>query len=472
MSKAEAREIASMCYRNLPLFGKTFFPHQIPSKTIPSFQRKIGELFLSPAEFVAIAAPRGHGKSTWGDLIYLAHELVYGEFNFAVLISDSETQSVFFLDNLRQELETNDLLNQVFFGLQGKLNEKMLVTNTGCMVLARGAGQRVRGLKWRNFRPSLILIDDLENDELVENADRRLKLRRWFYGSLMPAKSSFQTPKIRQIGTILHEDSILNRNLKSPKWKTLCFDAEVGDEEGKSLWPEALPMEKLKEIKSEYAKEGLIDAYYREYRNIPIAQENRIFRQEQFKYWTTPGELPMGMKTFLLTDHAVGTTASADASVLMAVGIASPNIYVLSYIRQFGMSPHMFINELFRMSAYWKPIKIGMPADIYQKVIVPFLMDEMLRRGVSLPIVEIKEKQKKISRIRALHPYYSSGRVFHHKGQMDELEAELLDFPAATHDDLSDTLAKITEIGTAFLKGSEGISPSYAPLEDSWRVHV
>lgn len=47
--------------------------------------------------------------------------------------------------------------------------------------ITKGAEQKIRGLKWNNKRPDLIICDDLENDEIVLNKERRAKFKRWFY---------------------------------------------------------------------------------------------------------------------------------------------------------------------------------------------------------------------------------------------------------------------------------------------------
>ena len=52
-----------------------------------------------------------------------------------------------------------------------------------------------------------MVLDDLEGDEQVMNKERREKFRNWFYGALMPALS--EKGKIRYVGTILHQDSML-----------------------------------------------------------------------------------------------------------------------------------------------------------------------------------------------------------------------------------------------------------------------
>ena len=63
------------------------------------------------------------------------------------------------------------------------------------------------------MRPGLIVGDDMENDEIVMNKDRRLKFKRWFYGALLPCLSD--RGKIRIVGTILHLDSLLENLMPS-----------------------------------------------------------------------------------------------------------------------------------------------------------------------------------------------------------------------------------------------------------------
>jgi hypothetical protein len=45
-------------------------------------------------------------------------------------------------------------------------------------IIAKGAEQRIRGRLWKGKRPNLLVCDDMEDDEQVENADRRRALLR------------------------------------------------------------------------------------------------------------------------------------------------------------------------------------------------------------------------------------------------------------------------------------------------------
>ena len=86
---------------NIELFGKFFFPHYLKNET-PAFHRELYELYEKDViKKIAIAAPRGHAKSTITDLVYLAWVICNKKANFVLLISDTYSQSVLFLDALK-----------------------------------------------------------------------------------------------------------------------------------------------------------------------------------------------------------------------------------------------------------------------------------------------------------------------------------------------------------------------------------
>ena len=95
-----------------------------------------------------------------------------------------------FLGNIKQQLSTNEDLIALFgikTGLKGvefvkdTETDVIVALEDGYMfrIMAKGAEQKLRGMNWDNTRPDLIVCDDLENDELVQNKERREKFRRW-----------------------------------------------------------------------------------------------------------------------------------------------------------------------------------------------------------------------------------------------------------------------------------------------------
>ena len=140
-------------------------------------------MYCSDHRLVGIAAPRKHAKST-----ALTHDFVLANVCFQVeshvlVVSATEELALAHLGDIAVELRDNDELRQTFgiktFQTDSK-SEIVVVCNPSkdyplgytFRIIARGAGQKLRGLKWRGRRPGLIICDDMEEDEQVENYDQ------------------------------------------------------------------------------------------------------------------------------------------------------------------------------------------------------------------------------------------------------------------------------------------------------------
>jgi hypothetical protein len=205
----------------------------------PPFHRECWELCCSDHKYVAIAAPRGHAKSTAITLGYGLATLVFRERKFMLIVSDTESQAAMFLQMMKQELTDNQELIDLF-GI--KRNDKGLVeflkdSETDIIVpfkekingvdsfriVAKGAEQKLRGMIWNGSRPDIIMCDDMENDELVMNQERRKKFKNWFNGALVPSLADRGI--IRMVGTILHSDSLLENFMPNPSDKLYSFNS-------------------------------------------------------------------------------------------------------------------------------------------------------------------------------------------------------------------------------------------------------
>lgn len=271
----------------------------------------------------AIACPRGHGKSTAmviGLPLWVALEWAsMPEFNgsrpgsrnrapYIVIVSDTLDQARSRIMDIRDELESNDALIAAYGdqtpegdrapGVGGevgdgatrrakgrgrKWTETHLELANGVIIRAMGFGSKVRGLVRRGRRPSLILADDMENDQAVETEGRRGKLRRWFTKALIPTGKAGELLTL-VVGTILHADSLLARLLSAedfPGWLKRRYAAQYDAATGLPhpdgtviLWPEYWTAANLAQRRREI---GTL-AYSQEYLNQPIDDQSAIFR--------------------------------------------------------------------------------------------------------------------------------------------------------------------------------------------------
>lgn len=246
----------------------------------------------------AYAYPRGHGKTTTITLGFalwvIAHwrEMPHfqGEAPFILIVSDTITQAKDRSLDLRDEVEGNVQFIDDYGELKRprRWTEKDWETTTGVRVMAVGSGSKVRGLLRSGRRPTLIVLDDLENDEAVATKKRRLKLERWLKKALIPTGLEGRLLTIA-MGTILHADSLLSRLLDTdehyPGWLKRRF-AALYDDTGQPdvdgtipLWPEGWSVDMLQRRRR---KIGSV-AFTQEYLNIAIDEDTTLFRMAWLK---------------------------------------------------------------------------------------------------------------------------------------------------------------------------------------------
>ena len=155
-------------------------------------------------------------------------------------------------------------------------------------------GSEVRGVLFKNSGPGLIIIDDLEDPELIENKEYRDKLHQWLYADVIKAVPRIgpasKTWKIIYIDTLKHEDSVMQRLLDSPDWKSVRLEA--CDDNFKSTAPEFVSDEDIRIEWQKHVDAGQTDVFFRELRNLPISTKDSAFQQQYFKYYNVPLERP------------------------------------------------------------------------------------------------------------------------------------------------------------------------------------
>lgn len=109
-----------------------------------------------------------------------------------------------------------------------------MITATDIKVEGIGSGKKIRGRRHRNWRPDLITLDDVENDENVNTPEQRRKLASWYYKAVSKAGDTYTD--IVYIGTILHFDSLLSKVLKNAEYDAVTYRAIISPAVHTDLW--------------------------------------------------------------------------------------------------------------------------------------------------------------------------------------------------------------------------------------------
>jgi predicted phage terminase large subunit-like protein len=422
-------------------------------KPIPDFHEEMWALCCSDNRKVAIAAPRGHAKSTAITHAFILHEMLFRKKSFCLLVSDTEGQAAEFLGDIKAELTGNDALRETF-GVKKILKD----TETNIIVqfkdgakfrvIAKGSEQKVRGLKWHGKRPDLIVGDDLENDEIVMNPDRREKFRRWFMNALLPCGSD--TCSVRVVGTILHLDSMLQRLLEDKTWKHLFYQAHNPDF-SEILWPEQWPRERLEAVRAGYLAQNDPEGYSQEYLNKPVSIENAFFNKDYFfDFDREDGKwLKPNLEFYAAADFAISEKERADYTAIVVCGVDPTGLVYVVDARRGRWDADSIISELIAVQKMWNPNVFTFETAKIDKAIGPFLEREMMRQRTYLNIVKMTPTQSKTMRARSIQAMHKSGSIRYDReaSWFPDFEGELLTVadsgPRGKHDDYLDAFAYV-----------------------------
>ncbi len=424
---------------NIEEFGRFFFPNHLSSE-IPEFHKKIYKLLLEDHTRLAIGAPRGFAKSTLLSLVYLAWLICMNKAKFVVIVSDTYSQSVLFLDAIKAELESNEKL-QAFYGKMTSKNwsEGEIITN-GIMVRAVGAGMKVRGLKYRNHRISHILADDLENEDMTNSAERRDKLERWFNGALVPALD--KDGKIVVVGTILHYEALLSKLLDKDRYKEYTKRTYRATEDWKTtIWEEHLNIKRLLEIKEEYISKGQGSLFYSEYMNDPITAEFQKFKHEDLKFYDEKDLKRKLLNNYMFIDRAYSLAKTADFTGIVIISVDRENNWYIRIAERFKDTETALVDKIFYYARKFKIKLTGIEQKAFTNTFEPVLNEEMRKRDFYFSMEEVRSlKESKESRIEGLLPKYENGSILFLREHTDLID-EMMRFPKAPHDDLIDSVS-------------------------------
>lgn len=446
---------------------------------IPPFHKELWSLCCSKDPLIAVAAPRGHAKSTAVSFSYVLASVLFRQSKYVLLISDTEGQAVQFLGDIKKELLLNEDLRSLF-GVQEfeKEAESDIIVRfddgAKFRITAKGSEQRIRGSKWNGQRPDLIIGDDLENDEIVMNDERREKFRNWLISAVLPSRDPVKG-KVRLVGTILHLDSFLARivplegfrntethgfktislNTRT-MWKGVLYKAHLGNNPYEItgpkdiLWPERFTKQYfIQEYES--AKElGLQDKYYQEYLNRPLDESLAVFRKGDFVAATSEEleAIANGRKPLLYYaggDLAITLDKRSDYTVFHVVGVDSEGMmYHVDTIRD-RFDGKQIVDMMMALQNRYQLQWFALEQEQIARTLMAYIQDEMLKTGTFINIIPINAHTDKraraasiIARMRAKGIRFDKSAPY-----FATLESEFLAFDRGIKDDQVDAYSII-----------------------------
>ena len=409
---------------------------------------------LSPAEFhreliyhlgndqdrsLLILGFRGSAKSTFGSLALPLWSALERKHRFIISVADTTLQAKINIGNIRYELENNEFIKSDYGDMRSDeewQKENMLLAND-VRILARSRGQKVRGLRHRQYRPELIIVDDPEDLEWVRTKENRDKTERWLRSEVMPAIDESEG-RLVVIGNQLHTDALMARLKNDSGFFHLEYPLLKNGEvtwRAKYPTPESLLHQERKVGRT---------AWLREYMLKVVPPDGQEVKPEWIQYYDDIPKDPEGRAIAVLSggvgvDLAISKKETADFTAMVCgVNVLSsemPKIYILPNPTNDRLSFHETIlvmrNTYEAMRTFSLPLFFVEDVQ-YQKAAI----EEAQRNGI--PTKGMRAGQDKRARLRAAATFVQNGTVLFPRKGAEDLLGQLLGFGVEDHDDLVD----------------------------------
>lgn len=444
---------------NIHLFGWFVARPYFPLET-PPFHKEILDLISDKNNRrIGVIAPRGHAKSTTVDMTYPLWAGCFEQEEFIVIISDTYTQAAEFINALKDEFENNPKIKWLFGNMKGDdWQDGEFVLSNGIKYAAKGSGMKIRGIRHRHTRPTLMIFDDIENDENIKSAEQRQKLYHWFTKAAIPALARGGRAVV--IGTILHFDSLVNKVMKQQdvfkSWQTRVFYAITTEEDGteRALWPEHRSLEKLRAMRDDPGDQDFIGSitFAQEYQHKPFSEEDAIIQPDWIKE-CEPSQVPdkhTRLARVLTIDPAASERQTADFTAMIVADLYTDgNVYIRA-IRNQRTSPSVTADTVRELDEIYKPQVIGI-----EKGALGLVFRDLLE---GLPVIGLEPDKDKVRRLLAVSRFFEAGRVYTVKNIQNgqAFREQLIEFPKGTHDDMVDAAAYAVRL--LFVEGENQVS--------------
>lgn len=398
---------------------------------------------------VVITAFRGSGKSTIMTLSYpLWAILGKQKKKHIVILSQTTPQARLHLKNIKEELESNELLREdlgPFREDEAEWNARsLIIEDYDARITAMSIDSSIRGLKHGANRPDLIILDDVQDRESVQTQQSRDKTWRKFVSDVVPMGDL--GTRMVVVGNILHRDSLIMRlkdGIEDGEMNGVYHSFPLLDEKGSCMWPEKFPdrqsIEELRATVDEMAwqHEYLLDVSYR---------ENEVIQEDWIRYYDTlPDE--ESQYTAIGVDPAISEKESADCTAMVPARVfgygEDMEVYILPDIvndRLTHLDTIKTAKQLSKSMGIDRNAKLFVEDVAYQKALIETLEKE--HRGV---VEGIKVgRQDKWARLKNVSHVLQNGRVFFPEGRSAEgLINQLVGLQTERHDDLADAFSLV-----------------------------
>lgn len=450
---------------NSDFFCRTFFPRTFRQAS-PSIHEKVWRDLEDPtARYVLNVMFRGSAKTTLLRA-FSAKRIAYQLSNVALWIGANEGSAARSVGWLRRQIEWNAAFRDTF-GLEpgrkwGETELEIRNRHSDHTTWVKGVGMDAsfRGINFDDYRPDLIVLDDVIDDENALTEEGRTKTTERILGAVARSLiSEVEKPnaKLAMLQTPLHIEDATSRAAQSASWRTNfypCWTPETADldvAEQQSCWPEMFPSDTLRVDKLNAIKDGTLHVFLREMECKLIAPGTAAFVPGQLQFWENPAE-GLGGTTMIAIDpvpppsdrEVAKNMHNKNYEAISVVSRKGGKYFLLHYELMRGHDPGWTISKIFELSYRFNCVNVSVEAIAYQRTLKWLLTQEMSRRQRWLVLLEDPDASRlsKFHKIvDTIRPLLNNGKLLvgrHHT----EFISSITQYPQVQYDDLLDSVAQ------------------------------
>ena len=304
--------------------------------------------------------------------------------------------------------------------------------------------QSIRGMRFGEHRPDLIILDDIEDLDSVKTREGRNKTWDWLTGDIIPAGS--RSTRIIAVGNLLHEDSVmkrLQRKIENGEMKLtggVYREYPIVDVNGKTLWPGRYPTQEALDEEREKTMDEI--AWQREYMLKIVASEDQIILRDDIQYYD---ELPKVRpdRICIGVDLAISQKETGDYSAFVVLYVYNRGDDLRVYVQPWPFHSKVGAMELLAQ------LRSTIDAEKMKKTSVYTFMETNGMQEAIVQIMQVSHHDiegvpsvnNKAYRLRIASVPIKKKQVFFPREGCKELIEELVGFGKEKHDDLADAFS-------------------------------
>lgn len=429
--------LQAACHGDLYLFAKFLLGYN--DLEIEPHKKMCDFLTANPDRNKLLLVPRGSFKTSIATIAYPIWRLAHNP-DLRILIGNERLDNaVVFLSGIKSILEQNKLFRSIYgdWTTENWTKEDITISKrTRWDVREPSVSTMGMGVVKVGMHTDLNILDDMHSEKNTTTAaqiDKVIESYKLMSAILEP------TGQTVVVGTRWSYMDLYEWIMSHEQANFDVMVESAEREDGSLFFPSRLTK---KYLDTQKARLGSM-TFAMQYQNQVVNDETATFKRSWLGgcYYEL-GQNPKFHDAILIIDPAISAEKGADFSAFIVLQMdGNGDIWVIEANRH-KLEAHQIVEKIFDYIGKHRIGKIAIETNVFQKFLKFALKQEMGKRKVFIPVMEVKASTKstKEYRISGLAAGFEAGQIKIRKDMTDLID-EYLRYPKSPHDDLLDALA-------------------------------